>query len=262
MYLHRFPRGYRRHPFIVGLNSRTSQEDWTAPRFRWRPRWIVSVYVFNITTTHARANFGEKTTPKWLSRLEMAVTSRDCGIPIVMWQVFRLKNWNKRLALQPGYYFTRPCMHRPIQQIKHEQNISKIWNTFESSVLMSTALSLLRSRNVCFIFSDGDLNFLMKQALDKIAFIPFGYLIDQWRWDVFAGNTPRSEYNSAWWDVRFVHVTFSSMTFTTDIEWRLSTHSWIACIAFVRSAGNSLVLYHASGVFFLGGIQLNCIKLH
>lgn len=45
-------------------------------------------------------------------------------------------------------------------------------------------------------------NFLLKQALDKVAFLPFGKLIDQWRWDVFSGKTPPSEYNKAWWDLR------------------------------------------------------------
>jgi peptidyl-dipeptidase A len=47
-----------------------------------------------------------------------------------------------------------------------------------------------------------DLNYLMKMALDKIAFLPFGKLIDEWRWDVFAGKTPPSEYNAAWWRLR------------------------------------------------------------
>ena len=45
-------------------------------------------------------------------------------------------------------------------------------------------------------------NFLMKQALAKIAFLPFGKLIDQWRWDVFAGKTPPGKYNEAWWNLR------------------------------------------------------------
>ncbi|ESO05113.1 hypothetical protein HELRODRAFT_111546 [Helobdella robusta] len=48
----------------------------------------------------------------------------------------------------------------------------------------------------------GDLNFLMNQALSKVAFLPFGYMIDQWRWDVFSGQTPRSQYNSKWWQNR------------------------------------------------------------
>ncbi|MGH7440787.1 MAG: M2 family metallopeptidase, partial [Polyangiaceae bacterium] len=48
----------------------------------------------------------------------------------------------------------------------------------------------------------GDIDFLLKMALDKVAFLPFGKLIDQWRWDVFSGKTPPSRYNQAWWDLR------------------------------------------------------------
>ncbi|XP_060075095.1 angiotensin-converting enzyme-like [Ylistrum balloti] len=47
-----------------------------------------------------------------------------------------------------------------------------------------------------------DLNFLLKMALDKVAFLPFGYLIDQWRWSVFRGATTPSTYNHDWWDLR------------------------------------------------------------
>jgi peptidyl-dipeptidase A len=45
-------------------------------------------------------------------------------------------------------------------------------------------------------------NFLLKQALEKIAFLPFGKLIDQWRWEVLSGKTPESAYNKAWWDLK------------------------------------------------------------
>ncbi|KAK3105656.1 hypothetical protein FSP39_002751 [Pinctada imbricata] len=47
-----------------------------------------------------------------------------------------------------------------------------------------------------------DINFLMKMALEKIAFLPFGYLIDQWRWSVFRGDTTEDQYNKHWWDLR------------------------------------------------------------
>ncbi len=46
-----------------------------------------------------------------------------------------------------------------------------------------------------------DLNQLMRRALDKVAFLPFGMLIDKWRWDVFAGKTSPEAYNQAWWDL-------------------------------------------------------------
>jgi peptidyl-dipeptidase A len=47
-----------------------------------------------------------------------------------------------------------------------------------------------------------DVNFLMKIALSKIAFLPFGKLIDQWRWDVFSGKIPPGKYNEGWWELR------------------------------------------------------------
>ena len=47
-----------------------------------------------------------------------------------------------------------------------------------------------------------DLGLLMRQALDKVAFLPFGVMIDQWRWQVFSGQVEPSEYNKAWWDLR------------------------------------------------------------
>lgn len=50
--------------------------------------------------------------------------------------------------------------------------------------------------------SDGDLEFLMRMALDKVAFLPFGLLVDQWRWQVFSGQVPPERYNAAWWDLR------------------------------------------------------------
>ncbi|HSN73005.1 MAG TPA: M2 family metallopeptidase [Steroidobacteraceae bacterium] len=46
------------------------------------------------------------------------------------------------------------------------------------------------------------INAQMKLALDKIAFLPFGKLIDEWRWKVFSGEITPAEYNAAWWDLR------------------------------------------------------------
>lgn len=48
----------------------------------------------------------------------------------------------------------------------------------------------------------GRLNVQMKMALDKVAFLPFGLMIDKWRWDVFSGKTPKAKYNEAWWALR------------------------------------------------------------
>jgi peptidyl-dipeptidase A len=47
-----------------------------------------------------------------------------------------------------------------------------------------------------------DIGLLLSRALDKVAFLPFGLLIDQWRWKVFSGEITPAQYNTAWWDLR------------------------------------------------------------
>jgi len=47
-----------------------------------------------------------------------------------------------------------------------------------------------------------DIGLLLDRALEKIAFLPFGLLIDQWRWKVFSGEVKPEDYNKAWWDLR------------------------------------------------------------
>jgi peptidyl-dipeptidase A len=47
-----------------------------------------------------------------------------------------------------------------------------------------------------------DTGLLLDKALEKVAFLPFGLLIDQWRWGVFSGKIPPADYNKAWWDLR------------------------------------------------------------
>ncbi|MFL5405633.1 MAG: M2 family metallopeptidase [Myxococcales bacterium] len=42
----------------------------------------------------------------------------------------------------------------------------------------------------------------LKEALDKVAFLPFGLLIDRWRWEVFSGKVTPDRYDSAWWELR------------------------------------------------------------
>ena len=53
-----------------------------------------------------------------------------------------------------------------------------------------------------FFIAKGDINFLFQMALNKVAFLPFGYMIDQWRWSVFRGDTTHENYNKHWWDLR------------------------------------------------------------
>jgi peptidyl-dipeptidase A len=50
--------------------------------------------------------------------------------------------------------------------------------------------------------TSADTMLLLRQALDKVAFLPFGLMIDQWRWKVFSGEVKPAQYNTAWWDLR------------------------------------------------------------
>jgi peptidyl-dipeptidase A len=47
-----------------------------------------------------------------------------------------------------------------------------------------------------------DIGLLLHRALQKIAFLPFGLMIDQWRWKVFSGEIPPEKYNETWWQLR------------------------------------------------------------
>lgn len=46
------------------------------------------------------------------------------------------------------------------------------------------------------------INAQMRMALAKVAFLPFGLMIDRWRWGVFDGSIKPAEYNKAWWDLK------------------------------------------------------------
>jgi peptidyl-dipeptidase A len=46
------------------------------------------------------------------------------------------------------------------------------------------------------------INEQLKQAMAKVAFLPFGKVIDQWRWNVFSGKVAPASYNASWWELR------------------------------------------------------------
>lgn len=50
--------------------------------------------------------------------------------------------------------------------------------------------------------ASADLGLLLRRALEKVSFLPFGLLIDQWRWQVYSGDITPDEYTDAWWELR------------------------------------------------------------
>src|SRR5215468_405941 len=47
-----------------------------------------------------------------------------------------------------------------------------------------------------------DIDYLLQQALEKVAFLPFGLLVDKWRWEVFSEQVTPADYSKAWWELR------------------------------------------------------------
>jgi peptidyl-dipeptidase A len=50
--------------------------------------------------------------------------------------------------------------------------------------------------------ASADIGILLERSLDKVAFLPFGLLVDQWRWKVFSGEIKPADYNKTWWELR------------------------------------------------------------
>ncbi|MBV7266850.1 M2 family metallopeptidase [Erythrobacter ani] len=50
--------------------------------------------------------------------------------------------------------------------------------------------------------ADKDIGLLLRQAMDKVAFLPFGLLVDRYRWSVFDGSVAPQDYNTAWTELR------------------------------------------------------------
>ena len=72
------------------------------------------------------------------------------------------------------------------------------------TLVLSTTPAYLKSIGLIEKEPDpaGDIGLLLNSALDKVAFLPFGMLVDRWRWQVFSGAVPPERYNAAWWELR------------------------------------------------------------
>jgi peptidyl-dipeptidase A len=109
-----------------------------------------------------------------------------------------------------------------------------------------------------------DIGLLLTRALDKIAFLPFGLLVDQWRWKVFSGEVTPDQYNAAWWKLREKYqgvaapVARSEQDFDPGAKYHVAanvpyTRYFMAAIlqyqfhrGLARAAGNTGPLHRAS----------------
>lgn len=96
------------------------------------------------------------------------------------------------------YYYDKPVL---FQQGAHDGFHEAIGDT----LVLSVTPSYLKQVGLLSEVSDSPeavINDQLLTALDRVAFLPFGLLMDRWRWGVFSGETSPDEYNAAWWALR------------------------------------------------------------
>jgi len=84
------------------------------------------------------------------------------------------------------------CLALSVQSPKHLKTIGLL--SSDETTDNSTATNEAKEEE--------ELNFLMQMALQKISFLPFGYLIDKYRWNVFNKKISEDKLNSEWWRLR------------------------------------------------------------
>ena len=97
-------------------------------------------------------------------------------------------------------YYQRAYAHQPTL-FRNSAN-DGFHEALGDTIALSVTPSYLKEIGLLAELPPDNLNPLMKRALDKVSFLPFGLLIDRWRWDVFSGKTKPAGYNSAWWALR------------------------------------------------------------
>jgi peptidyl-dipeptidase A len=100
-------------------------------------------------------------------------------------------------------YYDLSYMHQPFifQGGAHDGVHEAIGDTINLS-MTPAYLHQVGLAGVAKASKEAVINQQMKVALDKIAFLPFGKMIDEWRWRVFAGEIKPENYNSSWWKIR------------------------------------------------------------
>jgi peptidyl-dipeptidase A len=66
--------------------------------------------------------------------------------------------------------------------------------------------------------NEATINYQMQIALEKLEFLPFGYLMDLWRWDVFSGKANSSALNRRWWELRLKYQGISPPVKRNEVD--------------------------------------------
>ncbi len=99
-------------------------------------------------------------------------------------------------------FYQRAYAHQPplYRDSAHDGFHEAIGDTIALSITPAYLTKIgLRDANAA---PDDDLALLLRWALAKVSFLPFGLVLDQWRWKVFDGSVGPGEYNRTYWDLR------------------------------------------------------------
>lgn len=96
------------------------------------------------------------------------------------------------------YYYDKPVLYQAGANDGFHEAIG-------DAIMLSVTPAYLKELGLLDEASTTDeavINKQLQNALGAIAFLPFGRMIDQWRWDVFSGEVPPDQYNAHWWKLR------------------------------------------------------------
>jgi len=97
-----------------------------------------------------------------------------------------------------AYYYTLPVLYQSgANDGFHEAIGDALTLSITPAYLQQVGLLKSVSKN-----EKNLINLQLKDALKKVAFLPFGLLVDQWRWEVFSGRVQPADYNKSWWALR------------------------------------------------------------
>ena len=96
------------------------------------------------------------------------------------------------------YYYTLPMLYQAGAQDGFHEAIG-------DAVVLSATPGYWKRVGLLDAVPSGErglVNQQLKDALHRVAFLPFAVMMDKWRWGVFAGKIAPEEYNTAWWELR------------------------------------------------------------
>ena len=112
------------------------------------------------------------------------------------------------------------------------------------------------------------INVLFSTALEKLAFFPFAYIMDKWRWDVFDGTVSSSDYNCHWWKLRESYqgirspVPRSEKDFDPGAKYHIAANvEYIRCVSSFRFTTLEIIVIFFTDISWVLSFSSSSTKL-